>query len=63
MSADERARVFEYILDRKNDDIKRLERTIEELKDRNIRHDIYVVVAEVLIFAIGIGVGYLLSTL
>jgi hypothetical protein len=63
MSADERARLFEYVLDRKNDDINRLERTIEELRDRNIRHDMYVVIAEVLIFAIGIGVGYLLSTL
>ena len=63
MSADERARVFEYILDRKNHDIKQLEQTIQELKDRNIRHDMYVVIAEVLIFAIGIGVGYLLSTL
>lgn len=37
--------------------IKELEQTIQELKDRNIRHEIAVILAEVMIFCIGVGVG------
>ena len=53
-------KAFEYILDRKNEDIKKLEDLIDELRVERHKHDGMVIAAEVFLFFFGVFVGAML---
>ena len=57
MSKEERHRIYEYAMDRKNREIKALEDIIEELRTDNELHKIDVIVAEIILFLFGMLVG------
>ena len=60
MSKQERQRIYEYAMDRKNREMKQLEDTIAELRDEKERHDRMVIVAEVFLFLLGVIFGALI---
>jgi len=57
VSKEERHRIYEYAMDRKNREIKALEDIIEELRTDNELHKIDVIVAEIILFLFGMLVG------
>ena len=57
MSKEERHRIYEYAMDRKNREIKALEDVIKELRTDNELHKIDVIVAEIILFLFGMLVG------
>jgi hypothetical protein len=60
MSKEERHRIYEYAMDRKNREMKQLEETIQELRDGNEQDKRMLIAAEVFLFLFGILVGALL---
>ncbi|NDD54846.1 hypothetical protein EBZ39_13445 [bacterium] len=57
MSKEERHRIYEYAMDRKNREIKALEDVIKELRTDNELYKIDVIVAEIILFLFGMLVG------
>lgn len=60
MSKQERHRIYEYAMDRKNRELKQLEETIQELRDGNEHDKKMLIAAEVFLFLFGVFVGALL---
>lgn len=60
MSKEERQRIYEYAMDRKNRELKQLEDTIKELQKDNEQDKKMLIAAEVFLFLFGVFVGALL---
>jgi len=60
MSKEERQRIYEYAMDRKNRELKQLEDTIKELQKDNEQDKKMLIAAEVFLFLLGVLVGALL---
>jgi hypothetical protein len=60
MSKEERHRIYEYAMDRKNREMKQLEDTIHELRHAQDRDEKVLIVAEVFLFLLGVLFGALL---
>ena len=60
MSKEERHRIYEYAMDRKNRELKQLEETIQELRDGNEQDKRLLIAAEVFLFLLGVLFGALL---
>jgi prefoldin subunit 5 len=60
MSKEERQRIYEYAMDRKNREMKQLEDTIRELQKDNEQDKKMLIAAEVFLFLLGVIVGALL---
>lgn len=60
MSKEERQRIYEYAMDRKNREIKQLEDMIHELRHADERDKKMLIVAEVFLFLLGVLVGALI---
>ena len=60
MSKEERHRIYEYAMDRKNREIDELKQQILEMKALRAKHDVNVIMAEIVLFIFGIFVGVLL---
>lgn len=60
MSKEERQRIYEYAMDRKNRELKQLEETIQELRDGNEQDKRMLIAAEVFLFLLGVLFGALL---
>ena len=60
MSKEERHRIYEYAMDRKNRELKQLEETIQELRDGNEQDKRMLIAAEVFLFLLGVLFGALL---
>jgi len=60
VSKEERQRIYEYAMDRKNREIKQLEETINELRHAQDRDEKVLIVAEVFLFLLGVIFGALL---
>ena len=60
MSKEERHKIYEYAMDRKNRELKQLEETIQELRDGNERDKRMLIAAEVFLFLLGVLFGALL---
>jgi hypothetical protein len=60
MSKEERQRIYEYAMDRKNREMKQLEDMIKELQKGNEQDKKMLIAAEVFLFLLGVIVGALL---
>ena len=60
MSKQERHKIYEYAMDRKNRELRQLEETIQELRDGNERDKRMLIAAEVFLFLLGVLFGALL---
>ena len=60
MSKEERQRIYEYAMDRKNRELKQLEDTIKELQKDDEQDKKMLIAAEVFLFLLGVIVGALL---
>lgn len=60
MSKEERHRIYEYAMDRKNREIEDLNQKILDMEVERRRHDTNVIMAEIVLFIFGIFVGVLL---
>jgi len=60
MSKEERQRIYEYAMDRKNRELKQLEDTIKELQKDNEQDKKMLIAAEVFLFLLGVLFGALL---
>ena len=60
MSKEERQRIYEYAMDRKNREIAELEQKILDMQAARAKHDVNVIMAEIVLFIFGIFVGVLL---
>ena len=60
MSKEERQRIYEYAMDRKNREIAELEQKILDMQAARTKHDVNVIMAEIVLFIFGIFVGVLL---
>jgi hypothetical protein len=60
VSKEERQRIYEYAMDRKNREIKQLEDMINELRHADEQDKKMLMVAEVFLFLLGVIVGALL---
>jgi glucokinase len=60
MSKEERQRIYEYAMDRKNREMKQLEDTIKELQKGNEQDKKMLIAAEVFLFLLGVLAGALL---
>lgn len=60
MSRQERQRIYEYAMDRKNRELKQLEDTIKELQKDNEQDKKMLIAAEVFLFLFGVFVGALI---
>ena len=60
MSKEERQRIYEYAMDRKNREIADLEQKILDMQAARAKHDVNVIMAEIVLFIFGIFVGVLL---
>lgn len=60
VSKQERHKIYEYAMDRKNRELRQLEETIQELRDGNERDKRMLIAAEVFLFLFGVFVGALL---
>jgi prefoldin subunit 5 len=60
VSKEERQRIYEYAMDRKNRELKQLEDTIKELQKDNEQGKKMLIAAEVFLFLFGVFVGALL---
>jgi len=63
MSKEERQRIYEYAMDRKNREMKQLEDTIRELQKDNEQDKKMLIAAEVFLFLFGVLIGaFLMKT-
>lgn len=60
MSKEERHRIYEYAMDRKNREIAELEQKILDMQVERGQHDAKVILAEIVLFILGIFVGVIL---
>lgn len=60
MSKEERQRIYEYAMDRKNREMKQLEDMIKEMQKDNEQDKKMLIAAEVFLFLLGVIVGALL---
>jgi hypothetical protein len=60
VSKEERQRIYEYAMDRKNREIAELEQKILDMEAARAKHDGYVIMAEILLFFFGMFVGVML---
>ena len=60
MSKEERQRIYEYAMDRKNREIADLEQKILDMEAARAKHDANVIMAEIVLFIFGIFVGVIL---
>ena len=60
MSKEERQRIYEYAMDRKNREIKQLEEIIKELRETSEQDKKMLIAAEVFLFLVGVLAGALL---
>lgn len=57
VSKEERHRIYEYAMDRKNREIQELQDKILDMEVERGRHDANVIVAEIVLFLFGVFVG------
>ena len=60
MSKEERQRIYEYAMDRKNREISELNQKILDMEAERHKHDVSVIVAEIGLFFLGIFIGVML---
>lgn len=60
MSKQERHRIYEYAMDRKNREIDELKQKILDMEVERGRHDANVILAEIALFFFGIFIGVML---
>ena len=60
MSKEERQRIYEYAMDRKNREIEELNQKILDMEAARAKHDGMIIMAEVLLFFFGMFVGVML---
>ena len=60
MSKEERHRIYEYAMDRKNREIEELNQKILDMQVERGQHDAKVILAEIVLFIFGIFVGVIL---
>ena len=60
MSKEERQRIYEYAMDRKNREIEELQQRILDIEAERAKHDAMVITAEICLFFFGIFVGVML---
>ena len=60
MSKEERHRIYEYAMDRKNREIDELKQKILDMQVERGRHDANVILAEIVLFIAGVFVGVIL---
>ena len=60
MSKEERQRIYEYAMDRKNREINELKQKILDMEAERAKHDVMVITAEICLFFFGIFVGAML---
>ena len=60
MSKEERQRIYEYAMDRKNREIEELKQRILDIEAERAKHDAMVITAEICLFFFGIFVGAML---
>lgn len=60
MSKEERHRIYEYAMDRKNREIAELNQKILDMQVERGRHDANVILAEIVLFIAGVFVGVIL---
>ena len=60
MSKEERHRIYEYAMDRKNREIEELNQKILDMQVERGQHDAKVILAEIVLFILGIFVGVIL---
>lgn len=60
MSKEERHRIYEYSMDRKNREIEELKQRILDIEAERAKHDAMVITAEICLFFFGIFVGAML---
>lgn len=60
MSRQEYHRIFEYSMDRKNQEIDELKQKILDMEEERGQHDANVIIAEVCLFLFGMFVGAML---
>ena len=60
MSKEERQRIYEYAMDRKNREIEELNQKILDMEASRAKHDGMIIMAEVLLFFFGMFVGVML---
>jgi flagellin-specific chaperone FliS len=60
VSKEERQRIYEYAMDRKNREIKQLEEIIKELRETSEQDKKMLIAAEVFLFLVGVLAGALL---
>ena len=60
MSKEERQRIYEYAMDRKNRETKQLEEIIKELRETSEQDKKMLIAAEVFLFLVGVLAGALL---
>lgn len=60
MSKEERQRIYEYAMDRKNREIADLNQKILDMEAERSKHDINVIMAEIALFFFGMFIGVML---
>ena len=60
MSKEERQRIYEYAMDRKNREIDELNQKILDMQAERAKHDAMVITAEICLFFFGMFVGAML---
>ena len=60
MSKEERQRIYEYAMDRKNREIEDLKQKILDIEAAYAKHSAMVIAAEILLFFFGVFVGVIL---
>jgi hypothetical protein len=60
VSKEERHRIYEYAMDRKNREIEELNQKILDMQVERGQHDAKVILAEIVLFILGIFVGVIL---
>lgn len=60
MSKEERQRIYEYAMDRKNREIEELKQKILDEEAKYAKHSAMVITAEILLFFLGVFVGVIL---
>lgn len=57
MSKEERHRIYEYAMDRKNREMQELKDKIQELEEAHMVREGQIIVAEVVLFLLGMFIG------
>ena len=60
MSREERHRIYEYAMDRKNREMQELRDKIFKMEEERGHHEVNVIIAEILLFLFGVLVGALI---